>query len=110
MQVIVDLLVGAFNFSHLLDGGIDYTLTPFQLVVGFLLWPMIFAGIIGIVYKATHNLGSVTFVIFLIFGLFGTTNHFVQAPELSLWFFWVAVAGYAGCVLSVFLKKRHEKN
>ena len=106
--VITELLVGAFNFSHLLDGGIDYALTPFQLVVGYLLWGIIFSGVIGIVYKATHDLGSVTAVVFLIFGLFGTTNHFVQAPELSVLFFWIAVAGYAGCVLSLFIKKRHE--
>lgn len=106
--MIASCVVGAFNFSHLLDGGIDWALTPFQLIVGFLMWPIFFAAMIGITYKATHNLGSVTAVIFLIFGLFGTTNAFIQVPELSLWFFWVAVVGYAGCVLSLFIKKRFE--
>lgn len=98
----------AFNFSHFMNDPIDWAMTPFQLYVGVLMWPIIMAGAIGWVYRSTHNLGTTTAAIFIVFALFGSTNAFIQAPEISQWFFIVAVLGWSGVVLTLFVKKRYE--
>ena len=98
----------AVDINDISNDIIGYSLTPIQLYLGVLMWPVILAFIIALVYRSTHNLGSVTAAIFLVFGLFGTTNGFIQTPEISLWFFIVAALGYSGTILTIFIKKRFE--
>ena len=42
------------------------------------------------------------------FAMFGHTNQFSQSPDFSQFFFIVAVLGWAGVVLTLFVKKRYE--
>lgn len=106
--MIVKNIILDVDITSFLDDFVSYGLTPIQLYLGYLMWPVIFMLVIGLVYRSTHNLGSVTASIFMVFGLFGTTNGFIQAPEISLFFYLIAVLSYAGLVLTVFIKKRFE--
>lgn len=108
MPVIASYIVAAFNFTEFMDNPIEFSFTPIQLYLGILMWPVIFAVAIGLTYKATQNMGAVVAAIFIVFALFGSTNAFIQVPELSQWFFIVAVLGWAGVFLTIFIKKRFE--
>lgn len=96
----------AVDLTGFFSNPIEWSMTPFQMYFGVLMWPVIFAGVVGLTWGLTKNFGSVTMMIFLIFGLFGTTNAFIQSPELSFFFSVIAVAGIAGTVLIVFIKSR----
>lgn len=98
----------AINFTNFSQDFINWTLTPFQAIVGFLIWPIIFTSVIVFIYVITENIGSTIAAIFIVFALFGTTNAFIQAPEFSSIFFIVTVAGLAGLVLTIFVKRRFE--
>lgn len=110
MPVIAKIhsVLSGFNFSNFMNDPIDWSMTPFQLYVGVLMWPIIMAGVIGYVYRSTHHLSTTVAAIFIVFALFGSTNSFIQAPEFSQFFFMVAVLGWAGVVLTLFVKKRYE--
>lgn len=97
-----------FNFTEFMADPADIAMTPFQIYVGVVMWPIIMAGVIGLVYKTTDHMSTTVAAIFIVFGLFGSTNAFIQAPEFSQWFFIVAVLGWAGVVLTLFVKKRYE--
>jgi hypothetical protein len=93
------------NFTNFSNNPMDWFLTPFRDEFGILTWPIIFAAVIGFTYTATKNVGSVVAMIFLTFGLFGTTNAFLQTPEFTLFFSIIAAAGFAGVVAVLFFKK-----
>lgn len=97
-----------FNYSNFTADPVDYAMTPFQTYVGLLMWPIIMAGVIGVVYRETDHMSTTVAAIFIVFALFGSTNAFIQSPEISQWFFIVAVLGWAGVVLTLFVKKRYE--
>ena len=101
-------LLFEFNFTQFMADPGDLAMTGFQLYVGVVMWPIIMAGAIGYVYRTTSHLSTTVAAIFIVFALFGSTNGFIQAPEFSQWFFIVAVLGWAGVVLTLFVKKRYE--
>ena len=74
--------------------------------LGNYFWLTIFAVVIGFTYVSTKNIGSTVAVIFITFAAFGSSNVFFNAPEYSLFFSIIAIAGVAGTILSLFLKKR----
>jgi len=98
----------AISFTNFSGDFINWSLTPFQTYVGFMMWPIIFTGVIGFVYVITENIGSTVAAIFIIFALFGTTNAFIQAPEFSSIFFLISALGLSGLVLTIFIKRRFE--
>ena len=110
MLVILNYILGYFNFSLFQSDAIDYAMTPFQVYFGFLLWPIIFSWVIGLVYRYTHHLSTTTVAIFITFAFFGHTNQFLQVPQLSSFFFIVAVVSWSACLLTIFVKKRYENN
>lgn len=91
--------------SGFFDNPLDYLLTPFRSHIGIYVWPAIFISVIGFVYVSTHNLGSTLASILLIFGLFGSVSDFIQVPEFILFSSILAIAGLAGIILSLFMKK-----
>ena len=98
-------LLALINFSNFSINPIKYFMTPYTDEFGELTWPIIFAAVIGFTYAATKNIGSTVAMIFLTFGLFGTTNAFLQAPEFSLFFSIIAAAGFAGTIAVLFFRR-----
>lgn len=98
-------ILALVNFTEFYDNPIEWALTPFRVHLGDYLWPSIFAAAIAFVYVTTHSIGSVLATILLVFGLFGSTSDFIVFPEFRLFFSILAVAGLAGVILSLFLKK-----
>lgn len=69
------------------------------------IWMVIFSGVIFWTWGKTHDIGSTIAVIFLTFGLFGTSNYFIQSPEFSLLFEAIALFGFSLCIVALFIKK-----
>lgn len=93
------------NFTNFSINPINWFMTPYTDQFGELIWPIIFAAVIGFTYAGTKNIGSVVAMILLTFGLFGTSNAFLQAPEFSLFFSVIAAAGFAGVIAVLFFKR-----
>ena len=95
----------SIDFDGFANDTITWLFSVYETHLGVLVWPIIFAAVIGFTYTSTKSIGSVVAVIFLTFGLFGTANVFLQSPEFSLFFSIIAAAGFAGVVLALFLKR-----
>ena len=95
----------SINFTNFSINPIKWLLTPYTDQFGELVWPIIFTAVIGFTYASTKNIGAVVAMILLTFGLFGTTNAFLQAPEFSLFFSIIAAMGFAGTIAVLFFKK-----
>lgn len=93
------------NLSEFNAGPIEWFLTPFRTYFGATVWPIIFAVAIAVVYGSTKHIGPTVAAILLVFGFFGTTNYFLQAPEFSIFFSIIAILGFAGTILALFLRK-----
>ena len=107
MQILNDILVVAsLNFTNFSTDFLNWSVTPYTNYFGNYFWLLIFAAVIGFTYVSTGNLGSTIAVIFVTFAVFGTTNVFVNEPEYSLFFSIIAIAGLAGIILTLFIKRR----
>lgn len=106
--MIANYILMAFDFENLRTDFLDYSMTPFQAFFGIWLWPIIFMWVITLVYMKTQHLSTTVFAILLTFAIWGHTNQFIQAPEFSSFFFLIAVASWAGCATTIFVKKRYE--
>ena len=107
IEHLVNYLFFAINITDYLNDVIGWHMTPYQIYIGVLVWPIIMGVMITLVYLATQDLGAVTAIILIVFALFGTTNMFVQAEELSLLFFIFTVVCIASLFATLFIKKRH---
>lgn len=103
---MLENILALINFTNFSANPINWFMTPFTDEFGALTWPIIFAAVIGFTYAATKNIGSTVALIFLTFGLFGTTNAFLQAPEFSLFFSIIAAAGFAGTIAVLFFRRK----
>lgn len=102
---MINGIIAAINLSEFYTDMVNWVMTPYRQHLGIYVWPAIFVSVIAFVYVATKNLGSVLATTLLIFGLFGSTSNFIEVPEFKLFCSILAVAGLAGIVLSLFIKK-----
>lgn len=98
-------LLAEINLSEFFTDTINWMLTPFRSHLGIYIWPAIFASTVAFVYVSTKNIGSTIASILLIFGLFGSVSEFIVVPEFRLFFSFIAAAGLAGIILSLYMKK-----
>lgn len=102
---MISEVFATINLSEFYTDTINWVMTPFRSHLGVYVWPSIFVSVIAFVYVATKNLGSVLATTLLIFGLFGSTSSFIEVPEFKLFSSIIAIAGLAGLVMSLFIKK-----
>ena len=61
------------NFTEFLEGGmVYYAMRGYTTALGFLVYPLIFTGIIGYIYIKQQSIISAVVVILLLIGAFGT--------------------------------------
>jgi len=106
LSILKMLLMEIFNWTNFTDDFMDYWQTPYKLYLGEAFWVVIFGGVIGFSYMVSKRDIAVTTAATLItFGIFGTTQTFLGQPEFSLFFSIIAIAGYAGSVMVLFVKR-----
>jgi len=70
-------------------------------------YPFVFIGIIGYIYTATESLTMAVVGIFITFGIFATTTSIFEAvPQISTFFYIIAVLGITMLVVTLIIKKR----
>ena len=92
------------NFS---DGIVDYAMDAYSNVEPWV-FPLIFIGIIGYVYAATHSVVTAVAAILITFGLYATAstmNVFGDVPDISLFMYLIALVGIASLVFTLFMRK-----
>ena len=98
--------INAIDFTTFSTDWIEWLFYPFTNILGAFVWAIIFAVIIAIAYVASDkNIGVVVGAIFITFGIFGSTNAFLGAPEFSLFFSIIAIAAVAGLMIQLFVKR-----
>lgn len=95
-----------FNWSNFSEDFMNYWQQPYKLYLGETWWIVIFGGVFGLSYIVSHrDIAVTTAAVLITFGVFGTTQTFLGSPEFSLFFSIVAIAGYAGTVMVLFVKR-----
>lgn len=103
---ILNLIMEIFNWTNFTDDFMDYWQYPFKLYLGNELWVVIFGGIFGFSYVVSkRDIAVTTAAVLMTFGVFGTTQTFLGQPEFSLFFGLIAIAGFAGTVMVIFVKR-----
>jgi hypothetical protein len=97
-----------FNFTNFSEGVLEWFMTPFGTYIGNLKWVLIFAMAIFITLLLTKSLLSTIAIIMLTFALFGTTEAFLQYPQVSVFFAVVTITGIAGLFTVLYLKRKFE--
>jgi hypothetical protein len=90
------------NFS----GGIfEYALSAYNNLEPWT-YPLIFLGVIGYMYSATHSVITAIVAILITFGIFATTTSiFVDVPDLGLFLNIVTLVGISALIFSFFAKR-----
>lgn len=100
------MLMEIFNWSDFTDDFMNYWQTPFKLYLGEAIWVVLFGGVFAFSYVISkRDIAVTTAAVLLTFGVFGTTQTFLGQPEFSMFFSIVAIAGYAGTVMMLFVKR-----
>lgn len=100
-------IVGAIDWNTLTNNPVEWFSYPFtNLMTASIFWPSVFAVVIAIAWVVSKNLGVVTAAVLITFGIFGSSGYFLAAPEFSLFFAVIAIAGFAGTILQVFITKK----
>jgi hypothetical protein len=106
LTILKGVLLEIFNFTNLTDDFMDYWQYPYKLYLGEAFWVVIFGGVIGFSYVVSkRDIAVTTAATLLTFGVFGTTQTFMGQPGFNLFFSIVAIAGYAGTVMLLFVKR-----
>ena len=96
----------AFSFSNFQDGPIQWIISAYTTyLTESMVWTSIFAGVIFFTYGVSKSASSVVAMSLLVFGLFGASNYFLQAPEYNFLFSIIAAAGFAGGIMALFMKR-----
>lgn len=105
-QIISNILFEIFNFSNFTDDFMNYWQYGYKLYLGNEIWVVIFGGVFGFSYVVSkRDIAVTTAAILLTFGAFGTTQTFLGQPEFSMFFSIIAIAGYAGTVMVLFVRR-----
>jgi len=90
------------NFSN---GLIEYAMDAYSNVEPWT-YPLIFIGIIGFVYTATHSIITAVAAILIVFGIYATTvNVFENVPDVSLFMYIVTLVGISALIFTLFARK-----
>lgn len=69
-------------------------------------FPLIFIGIIGYVYSATHSIVTMVAAILITFGIYATTTDiFNDVPDISLLMSLISIIGISALVFTLFIRK-----
>jgi len=93
------------NISQFMENPLDFAMTPFRVYIDPYFWVAIFGAVIAFVYVTTKSLGAVLAATLMTFGLFGKTASITDVPEFQFFFSIITVAGLAGIIFALYLKK-----
>jgi len=89
------------NFSQ---GFFEYSMNAYNNLEPWT-YPLIFMGIIGYIYMATHSIITAIIGIIVTFAIYAfTTNIFVETSELSLFLFLITLIGITMLITALILK------
>lgn len=98
--------LASFNFNDFQDNVVSWIVSAYTTyLTESMVWTSIFAGVIFLTYGISKSASSVVAMSLLVFGLFGTSNYFLQAPEYNFLFSIIAAAGFAGGIMALFMKR-----
>lgn len=90
------------NFS---SGIFEYAMDAYSSLEPWT-YPLIFIGIIGYVYTATHSVITAIAAILITFGIYAaTTNVFVDVPDVSLLMSLISLIGISALIFTLFARK-----
>jgi len=94
------------NGSDLIDNPLDTMMSPFTDIIGSAFW-LIPIGFIGLaLYIKTRNFTATSIWLMASCSILGTSNLFVDHPEMSFLYYVVSILGLVGTVISVYLMKK----
>lgn len=106
MHNIIGLVLTTFNWTNFSQDFMNFWRYPYELYLSEMFWPVIFTGVFGLsLLVSKGNIAVTTAAVLFTFGIFGSSEVFKSAPEFSLLFGLVAIAGFAGTVAMLFIKR-----
>jgi len=106
LNILFGLVMTVFNWTNFSEDFMNFWRYPYELYLTDAFWPVIFTSVFGLSFIISKgNLAVVTASVLFTFGIFGTTESFANAPEFSMLFGLVAIAGFAGTIALLFFKR-----
>lgn len=104
-RMIPKISLVAFDYDTFQANPLTWIITAFtKHLTESMVWILIFSGVIFFTYGVSRNAQATVAMIMLVFGIFGTTNYFLQSPEFSIFFEIIAIVGFAGGLIALFIK------
>jgi len=75
-------------------------------ILGNWFWPLVFFGVIGYVYAINKSATSAAVAICLVFGIFGVTGVFADAPDFVFINMAIVLIAVSGAFTAIFMRKR----
>lgn len=95
--------MGVF-WQNLMNGIIEYGFSAYD-PLGVWKWPLLFLGIFGFIYGATHSIITTIVGIIGTLAIYGTTTSiFAEVPDVSLFLYAITIVGLAILFTTLFLE------
>lgn len=91
------------NFTNITSGYIEWATQGYVIALGFILWPLVFTGVIGYVYLKQQSLVAAVAAILIIFAVFSNALILAVQPWINVLYVGVSVISAA---LFVYLFKK----
>lgn len=75
-------------------------------ILGNWFWPIVFFGVIGYVYTVNKSATAAAVAICILFGVFGVTGIFTDAPEYVMLNATIVIIAIAGTFTAIFMRKK----
>jgi len=94
------------NFTYILENFMSWSMQGYTTAIGYFVWPIIFAGIIGYVYIKNTSAISASVAIIIVFTCFGGINWIAGVPGLVMIFQLIVALSITGMILYFVTRRR----
>ena len=93
------------NGSDLTNAPLDTMVSPFTDILGSAFWLVPIGFIAVALYIKTHDFTASSVWLMVSTAVLGTSNLFVDNPEMSFLFYVLTIIGFAGTIASIYFMK-----
>lgn len=96
----------AVNWTNISGNWTTWVTDAYTNILGDWFWPIVFFGVIGYIYAVNRSVTVAAVAICIVFGVFGVTGIFADAPEFVEINVAIVLIALSGAFVAIFVRKR----